>query len=76
MLKFGIRYKSALADLLHATEFLRQSPGLSTATWPLANACGSGSVADFLHERRDFDQLLAVVANDRELNPMLVETDP
>lgn len=45
------------------------------ATWPLANAFGSGSVADFLHERRDFDQLLAVVANDRALDPMLVEKD-
>jgi hypothetical protein len=32
-------------------------------------------VADFLHERRDFDQLLAVVANDRELDPILVEKD-
>ncbi len=26
-------------------------------------------MADFLHERRDFDQLLAVVANDRALRP-------
>lgn len=32
-------------------------------------------MADFLHERRDFDQLLAVVANDRGLDPMLVEKD-
>jgi hypothetical protein len=32
-------------------------------------------VADFLHERRDFDQLLAVVANERALDPMLVEKD-
>jgi hypothetical protein len=32
-------------------------------------------VAEFLHERRDFDQLLAVVANDRELDTMLVEKD-
>ena len=32
-------------------------------------------MADFLHERRDFDQLLAVVANDRALDPMLVEKD-
>ena len=32
-------------------------------------------MAEFLHERRDFDQLLAVVANDRELDPMLVEKD-
>jgi predicted nucleotidyltransferase component of viral defense system len=32
-------------------------------------------VADFLHERHDFDQLLAVVANDRALDPMLVEKD-
>ena len=32
-------------------------------------------MADFLHQRRDFDQLLAVVANDRELDPMLVEKD-
>ena len=34
----------------------------------LANAFGSGSVAEFLHERRDFDQLLAVVANERALD--------
>lgn len=32
-------------------------------------------MADFLHQRRDFDQLLAVVANDRALDPMLVEKD-
>jgi hypothetical protein len=32
-------------------------------------------MADFLHERRDFDQLLAVVANARALDPMLVEKD-
>ena len=32
-------------------------------------------MADFLHERRDFDQLLAVVANERALDPMLVEKD-
>jgi hypothetical protein len=32
-------------------------------------------VPDFLHERRDFDQLLAVVANERGLDPMLVEKD-
>jgi hypothetical protein len=32
-------------------------------------------VAEFLHERRDFDQLLAVVANERTLDPMLVEKD-
>ena len=32
-------------------------------------------MTEFLHERRDFDQLLAVVANDRELDPMLVEKD-
>ncbi len=32
-------------------------------------------MADFLHERRDFDQLLAVVANDRKLDPILVEKD-
>lgn len=30
---------------------------------------------EFLHDRRDFDQLLAVVANDRGLDPMLVEKD-
>ena len=29
-------------------------------------------MAEFLHERRDFDQLLAVVANDRGLDTMLV----
>ena len=32
-------------------------------------------MADFLHERHDFDQLLAVVANERALDPMLVEKD-
>ena len=32
-------------------------------------------MVEFLHERRDFDQLLAVVANDRGLEPMLVEKD-
>jgi hypothetical protein len=32
-------------------------------------------VADFLHARRDFDQLLAVVADARGLDPMLVEKD-
>jgi len=32
-------------------------------------------MAEFLHDRRDFDQLLAVVANDRGLDPMLVEKD-
>lgn len=30
---------------------------------------------DFLHERRDFNQLLAVVADERGLDPMLVEKD-
>lgn len=30
---------------------------------------------DFLHERRDFDQLLAVVADERGLDPTLVEKD-
>jgi hypothetical protein len=32
-------------------------------------------MADFLHERRDFDQLLALVADERGLDPMLVEKD-
>jgi len=32
-------------------------------------------VADFLHERRDFDQLLALVADERGLAPVLVEKD-
>lgn len=32
-------------------------------------------MADFLHERRDFDQLLSVVAEERGLDPMLVEKD-
>ncbi len=32
-------------------------------------------MAEFLHERRDFDQLLAIVANERGLDPMLVEKD-
>ena len=30
---------------------------------------------DFLHERPDFDQLLALVADERELDPILVEKD-
>ena len=30
-------------------------------------------MVEFLHGRRDFDQLLAVVASDRGLDPMLVE---
>lgn len=32
-------------------------------------------MTEFLHQRRDFDQLLAVVANERALDPMLVEKD-
>jgi len=32
-------------------------------------------VAEFLHERRDFNQLLAVVADQRNVDPMLVEKD-
>ena len=32
-------------------------------------------MADFLHERRDFNQLLAVVADERGLDPVLVEKD-
>jgi hypothetical protein len=32
-------------------------------------------MAKYLHERSDFDQLLAIVANDRGLDPMLVEKD-
>lgn len=32
-------------------------------------------MADFLHERRDFDQLLALVADERGLAPVLVEKD-
>lgn len=32
-------------------------------------------MAEFLHERRDFDQLLSVVASERGLDPMLVEKD-
>ena len=36
----------------------------SFANMAHANGFGSGSIAEFLHERRDFDQLLAVVAND------------
>jgi hypothetical protein len=32
-------------------------------------------VSEFLHNRRDFEQLLAVVADDRGLDPMLVEKD-
>lgn len=30
---------------------------------------------DFLHDRKDFDQLLALVADERSLDPMLVEKD-
>ena len=30
---------------------------------------------DFLHARRDFAQLLALVADERGLDPMLVEKD-
>ena len=30
---------------------------------------------DFLHVRRDFEQLLALVADERGLDPMLVEKD-
>ena len=32
-------------------------------------------MAEFLHDRRDFDELLAVVANNLGLDPMLVEKD-
>ncbi|MGQ0708672.1 MAG: nucleotidyl transferase AbiEii/AbiGii toxin family protein [Rhodoferax sp.] len=32
-------------------------------------------MAEFLHARRDFDQLLALVADERGLDPMLVEKD-
>jgi hypothetical protein len=32
-------------------------------------------VLEFLHDRRDFDQLLAVVANEQGLDPMLIEKD-
>ena len=32
-------------------------------------------MADFLHARRDFDQLLRLVADERRLDPMLVEKD-
>jgi len=32
-------------------------------------------VLEFLHDRPDFDELLAVVANERGLDPMLVEKD-
>lgn len=30
---------------------------------------------DFLHARKDFSQLLALVADQRRLDPMLVEKD-
>ncbi len=30
-------------------------------------------MADFLHERGDFDQLLAIVADTRSIDPMLIE---
>jgi hypothetical protein len=32
-------------------------------------------MAEFLHERRDFNQLLVVVADQRNVDPMLVEKD-
>ena len=32
-------------------------------------------MAELLYERRDFDQLLALVADERGLDPMLVEKD-
>ena len=32
-------------------------------------------MADFLHERRDFDQVLLLVADERGIDPMLVEKD-
>ena len=32
-------------------------------------------MADFLHDRKDFDQLLALVADERGIDPMLVEKD-
>jgi len=32
-------------------------------------------MAEFLHQRRDFAQLLAVIADARGLDPMLVEKD-
>ncbi|MCO5118044.1 MAG: nucleotidyl transferase AbiEii/AbiGii toxin family protein [Burkholderiaceae bacterium] len=32
-------------------------------------------MAEFLHDRKDFDQLLALVADERGLDPMLVEKD-
>ncbi|MDF3831440.1 nucleotidyl transferase AbiEii/AbiGii toxin family protein [Cupriavidus basilensis] len=32
-------------------------------------------MADFLHDRKDFDQLLALVADERGLDPVLVEKD-
>lgn len=32
-------------------------------------------MADFLHDRRDFDQLLLLVADERGVDPMLVEKD-
>lgn len=32
-------------------------------------------MSDFLHARKDFDQLLALVADERGLDPMLVEKD-
>jgi len=32
-------------------------------------------VAEFLHDRKDFSQLLALVADERGLDPTLVEKD-
>lgn len=32
-------------------------------------------MAEFLHDRRDFGQLLALVADERSLDPILVEKD-
>jgi hypothetical protein len=32
-------------------------------------------MTDFLHERRDFPQLLALIADERGIDPVLVEKD-
>jgi hypothetical protein len=42
---------------------------------PRASACGNGPVLEFLHQRRDFAQLLGLVADERSVDPMLVEKD-
>ncbi len=43
--------------------------------WPLKHSCQDGSMADFLHNHRDFSELLNIVADQKRIDPMLVEKD-